>query len=468
MKNISIQIKIVSIIIFILLLITAIALYISIDRQKEQLFEAKKTTLLLNTEQLNETIKSIMTVGEAPIAVVTMKNLQNIGDFKEISIYRTDGSIAFNDYKTLDFVNKYQNVIMFPKTDRVKKISIDNENFRYVLDNEKPIDHEIKETQDMEYFYPIRNIDICQKCHGDPTETGSLRGIAHFKISISDIYKQINSSRLFLIILFIVLTIILAAFIIFFIQIVIIRPLFKIGKTVTDFGEGNLDLNVDIYSGDELGKLAEKINIMFQGVRERIKLSKYVSKSTDEIIKKGEAETEKKLITVLFSDIRGFTSYSEKHKPEEVIENLNRILQVQADTVEKYGGDIDKFVGDELMAVFMDEYTATKSAYEMIYKVNYLNNEYNTDLHVGIGINTGEVIAGNIGSKNRLEYAVIGDTVNLASRLCGIAKENMMLISEKTYEKIKDKIKAKLISGQKIKGKTESINFYVVQSLIKE
>ena len=468
MKINSIQVKIISLIMLTLLIINIIALYISISTQKQFLLDQAKKDLNTNTEILNNSIKSIMLSGEAPLAILTMKRMKSISSLKEVEIYRQDGDVAFIDYNTLDFVNRYQNVFNFEKTARVSQKMTDNKYFQLAISEEKEQFKELVKEREIEYYFPISNDGECQMCHGTHEESGRIRGIAHFKISTFGIYNDIKKATIILIILFVSAGITLAFLLILFLQRIIINPLFKIGNTVNKFGEGNLNLKVDVKNKDELGDLANKINDMFKRIIERFELSKFVSRSTDEMIKKGrqvDGEGEKKTITVLFADIRGFTSFSEAHPPDEVIKNLNRILQTEANIVESHGGDIDKFVGDELMAIFSDEYNALKCAYEMIIEVKKVNKKFNTPLFIGIGINTGEVIAGNIGSKNRLEYAVIGDAINLASRLCNIAKPNMLLISESTYAKVKNKIKATLIADQKIKGKTGSVNFYVVQSI---
>ena len=195
--------------------------------------------------------------------------------------------------------------------------------------------------------------------------------------------------------------------------------------------------------------------------------SKDVPKPIDKSVKKDNLrfKTEKKRAIVLFSDIKRFTNYAEKNEPELVVKNLNKILRVQANIVEEYNGDINKFIGNEIMAIFEDEYQAVKCGYEIIKNVYLNNKKENIDLYISIGINTGEVIAGNIGTKNKLEYTVIGKVVNLASKLCDIAEPNMMLISESTYKKVNRKVKVKLISNQKTKSKTGIANFYVVQSI---
>lgn len=462
MKINSIQIKIIILIIIVLFIGSTTALFISVEIQKKNLIEETESNIIITTSILNQVIRNIMLNGEAPIAVNTMNDLRkNVTKLKEIQIYRTDGSSAFHDYSTINFVNDYQNMIKFEKTERVNKNINESEEFKRVLKINAPVRNDIKETKEFEFYYPILNYTECNQCHGDKP---FIRGIAHFKVSLVESYKNIAHTRNILTIFFIIIGgILLPVILILFIRRLILKPIFKIGNAVNEVGKGNFDISVNIKNRDELGDLSLKINNMIKGLKERFHLSKYVSKSTDNLVKKGEIvnKSEKKHITVLFSDIRGFTSYSEKNPPELVISNLNKILQIQSEIVEKFEGDIDKFVGDELMAIFDDEFIAVKCAYEIIKSVERINKEQGLGLHVGIGINSGEVIAGNIGSLNRLEYAVIGDTVNLGARLCSIAKANMILISESVNEKIKDKVETLLIENQHIKGKEKSINVFL-------
>lgn len=180
-------------------------------------------------------------------------------------------------------------------------------------------------------------------------------------------------------------------------------------------------------------------------------------------------------VTVLFSDIRGFTTISEKLSAQQVSEILNEYFSEMEPIITKYNGIINKFIGDAIMAVFgepiQDENhaeNAVKCAYEMLKKVEYLHkkwvNEGKPEIEIGIGINTGEVFVGNIGSNNRMEYTVIGDTVNLASRLESYNKtyKTKMLISAATYKhvtKIADVIK---IPDVQIRGKSKKMDIYEV------
>ena len=183
----------------------------------------------------------------------------------------------------------------------------------------------------------------------------------------------------------------------------------------------------------------------------------------------------KATVTVLFADIRGFTSMSEKMTAQEVSEILNEYFTEMEPIITKYNGIINKFIGDAVMAIFGEPIqdknhaqNAVKCGYEMLQKVKELQNKWAKEgkpkIEIGIGINTGEVFVGNIGSINRMEYTVIGDTVNLASRLESYNKvyKTKMLISSSTYENSKNLIDTIKISDVEIRGKAHKMNIYEV------
>jgi len=187
----------------------------------------------------------------------------------------------------------------------------------------------------------------------------------------------------------------------------------------------------------------------------------------------------KATVTVLFSDIRGFTSMSEKMSAQEVSSLLNEYFSEMEPIVSKYNGIINKFIGDAVMAVFgepiQDEnhpLNAVKCGYEMLTKVAELDLKWQKEgkpvINIGVGINTGEVFIGNIGSEKRMEYTVIGDTVNLASRLESYNKtyKTSILISSSTYEASKEHIEVNQISDVEIRGKAQKMNIYEVKNLI--
>jgi len=180
-------------------------------------------------------------------------------------------------------------------------------------------------------------------------------------------------------------------------------------------------------------------------------------------------------LTVLFSDIRSFTSYSEKYSPEEVVSILGEYLTEMVDIILKYGGMLDKFVGDEIMAVFGAPHyfkdhaeKACLTALEMIRALDRLKEKWEQEgrdtFDIGIGINTGDMIVGNLGSKQIFDYTVIGDAVNLGARLEGINKVyptvNHIIISEYTKNEISDNLVTRELDSVRVKGKSKPVAIY--------
>lgn len=183
----------------------------------------------------------------------------------------------------------------------------------------------------------------------------------------------------------------------------------------------------------------------------------------------------KAVVTVLFSDIRGFTSMSEKMTAEEVSMILNEYFSEMEPIITKYKGVINKFIGDAVMAIFGEPIqdinhaqNAVKCAYEMLKKVEILRDKWLLEgkpkIEIGVGINTGEAFVGNIGSEKRLEYTVIGDTVNLASRIEGYNKvyKTNLLISSSTYKSVSDIVDVIRIADVTIRGKSKKMDIYEV------
>ncbi|MCR4405431.1 MAG: GAF domain-containing protein [Anaerolineae bacterium] len=182
------------------------------------------------------------------------------------------------------------------------------------------------------------------------------------------------------------------------------------------------------------------------------------------------------LLTVLFSDMRGFTTIAERTAPEVIVETLNQHLTATTEVVLAHEGTLDKFVGDEVMAVFgapvpMPDHAlrAVKTALEMQRVHGDLLARWATEgrqgAPIGIGINTGEMVVGNIGCELQADYTVIGDAVNLASRLCGIAKEGQILISEATYQLVRDHVLVNKLPPVQVKGRIEPVQIYEVLDL---
>jgi adenylate cyclase len=187
-----------------------------------------------------------------------------------------------------------------------------------------------------------------------------------------------------------------------------------------------------------------------------------------------ELAGEEREVTVLFADIRNFTQISEQMSPQEIVEMLNTYLSVAVDTIVDNDGMINKFAGDNIMAVWNAPQAhaehaklAVKAAWEVQQKITAMQKD-DSNLPVvqfGIGINTGKALAGNIGSTGRSEYTVIGDTVNVASRICSGTPRNEVWIGADTYELAKAFIEADELEAQKYKGKTTLVSVYRVTGL---
>ncbi len=252
------------------------------------------------------------------------------------------------------------------------------------------------------------------------------------------------------------------------------RPIVKIERVTQEVAQGNFEARVEgVRSRDEVGDLARRMNEMIVGLNERFQLAKFVSAGTMAAIKTADRAGvrlggERQRATMLFCDIRGYTAFAEQLDPETVVEVLNLYLHHQADIVSHHHGDVDKFVGDQIVAVFQGEAmerNAVACALEIQVATDELGRAHpDRDLKVGIGINTGEVIVGAMGSKERMDYTVLGDAVNLAARLCSHAAAGQTLVSGSTHAAIagSPEFTARPLPPLAVKGKRDPVAVYDV------
>ena len=252
-----------------------------------------------------------------------------------------------------------------------------------------------------------------------------------------------------------------------------IKNLKKLERWALSVSAGNLDSKIQIKTNDEIGRLGDIFNKMIDEIAIKYHLEKFVSSSAKSMIGKRSdssnlvqpGSTERKSMVFLFSDIRGFTSFSEKNSPETVIEILNFYLNLQTEIIMSRKGDIDAYVGDEIMAVFNGPNKverAVESAIDIVKAIKKANLERLKDGHaifeVGIGINSGDVVIGNIGSSMRMNHTAIGDTVNLAARLCSHASAEEILITKDTIDKSKKNFTTAEVDPISVKGKEKPIS----------
>ena len=268
-------------------------------------------------------------------------------------------------------------------------------------------------------------------------------------------------------------------------------PLITIRNAVERIAGGDYSQTLKITSKDEFGEVAAALNKMTRGLQERedlkSALSRYVSEDIlNEIIYAGrpsELYSQRKKVTALFADVRGFTTFSEQLSPEETVAMLNDYFGKMIEAVFKNAGHLNKFMGDGLMALFgalrddeFQEEHAVQAALDMRNALKDLQerwansesraSEAMASLRIGIGINTGLAIVGNIGSKQRMEFTAIGDSINLASRLEQATRDLGVdiLVSEYSYVAARSRFPFEPAGEIPIKGKTESVRTYTIRN----
>ncbi len=301
--------------------------------------------------------------------------------------------------------------------------------------------------------------------------------------SESSILKAINLTAL---------RIIAISVAVFFLAIMIIRffsrsltnPIEDLVAATNSIDKGNYDIHLRPKTKDEIGYLTDRFINMSGGLAERNRLmttfTKFVNKDIAEKAANGQLTLggEDKNATVFFSDIRSFTAMSEKMTAPQVVEFLNDYFTRMVDCVNKTNGIVDKFIGDAVMAVWgaattngspeEDAWAAIKAALMMRIALYHFNENQikhgRNPIKIGCGINSGPIVAGQIGSEDHMNYTVIGDTVNLASRTEALNKPfaTDILITENTYLLVKDKIVVEEMPGVHVKGKTDPIKMYAV------
>lgn len=305
-------------------------------------------------------------------------------------------------------------------------------------------------------------------------------------ISEKFVFEAIDKTT-YRIILFSLAVMFLAIIIIRFFSKSITRPIRTLVGATHEIEKGNFNLDIQSKNHDETGLLTDSVVSMGKGLAERENLITTFRKFTNPVIaeraRKGELALggETRTATIFFSDIRSFTAISEKLSAEQVVSFLNEYMTRMVDCVNKTGGVVDKFIGDAIMAVWgapetggtpaSDAWAAVKTALMMrsaLYEYNKGRGSADKPiLKIGCGINTGNIVAGQIGSNDRMEYTVIGDAVNFASRTESLNKPfgTDILVTENTYNLVKDKIIAEEMPAVHVKGKTDAVKIFAVVNM---
>ncbi|MBY0370854.1 HAMP domain-containing protein [bacterium] len=258
-------------------------------------------------------------------------------------------------------------------------------------------------------------------------------------------------------------------------------PLRQLVAASRRISQGDFQVRLKPRTKDEVGELSVAFNEMAGGLeeRERVKatFNKFHNKEIAEKLLSGDVRLggERREAVIFFSDIRGFTSLSETMQPEEVVEMLNEYMTIMVSVIRKHSGIVDKYVGDAIMALWgvpLDNpnacYDAVAACLEMRVALNELNEKRiqrgQPPLKIGMGLNCGQVIAGNIGSEEKMEYTVIGDSVNLASRIESMTKEfgTDLLIAKSVRDKVTERFVVEQCDSAHVKGKSSAIETFKV------
>jgi adenylate cyclase len=267
----------------------------------------------------------------------------------------------------------------------------------------------------------------------------------------------------------------------FFVSRSVAEPLARLQRAMAEVERGRFEVRAPVMSNDEIGSLTEGFNRMVRGLQEREVLretfGKYVSEEIRDEILAGRValEGEPRDVTILFSDLRDFTSWVEASDPREVVRDLNAYFTEMEGAIRAHGGLVLQYIGDEIEAVFgapvaqpRHAEAAVRAALEMRARLAAWNAARELAgrprLRHGIGVHTGTVLAGNIGSADRLSYALVGDAVNLASRIQDLAKDlkTDVLVSSTTRARVAEDVGFVPQPATTVKGRTAEVEVYAL------
>ena len=340
----------------------------------------------------------------------------------------------------------------------------------------------VKKEKNIDYFdYKLPSgsnvLDLSRPITFQDKELGAV----HVGISLDFIKDLIRKETLTILILSLFI-IVLGIAIAILLGIEFSRPIYKLVLATQEISKGNFQYRLDMLRNDEFGDLANSFNYMANELWNKLMLQKsfgrYVSPEVLYLILTHPEDSwlkgTRNEATVLFTDVRGFTAYSEARRPEEVVEALNEYFAIVTHHILAHGGYVDKFMGDAVLGVFGIPIAHADHAERALRATLGMQKEFQERAkqnenwilgRVGIGISSGVVVAGTLGSQVKMEYTIIGDSVNMASRLNHLAGSGEIIISKDVYESTKDLVSVEPLPLQPIKGKSESVETFKVLDL---
>ena len=316
-----------------------------------------------------------------------------------------------------------------------------------------------------EFCYPILARDP-----GPPGDRKILLGLACAGFSKKVLAEPIERTEK-LILIMATLVIVVSVLGIYFFAGKMVDEIHALSSAAREVGSGNLDVYVQPRSKDELGRLASDFNQMVKQLREKLQMQKFLSKLTVQMIQqrggtKGDPhEGGRHNVTILFSDIRNFSAIAEDCEPEQIVNLINIYFDLQTRIIESNGGVVDKFMGDQIMAVFQGRRmveNAVRAAIEIQRQVKKLNHRRRElgeiTFELGIGLNNGLAVMGNMGSSHRMDYTVIGDVVNIANRLCSHARSGQIIAEYGFASLLNGNYHITRLESIQVKGRTKPVD----------
>ncbi len=304
-------------------------------------------------------------------------------------------------------------------------------------------------------------------------QVNEVKGYLYMKYDLNSIYEARTRSIFTLIGSVSIMILSVVASLTLLNRNMVVRPVKKISEEMKAVGNGDLHRHIIMKRSDEIGNMTQAFNTMVTGLKS---FTQYVSKDVvQRILESGSSRIEGRTrkIAVFFSDIRSFTTITEVYKANEVVHMLNTYFSMMVPIIMNWHGNLDKFIGDAIMAQWGgsveskdDPYHACMAALDQLKSLKEFNlerqNQNQFEVNVGMGINYGEAIAGTLGSEHKMEFTVIGDTVNLASRLESLTKEYGVdiIISEFVEEAVKEKMLCRELDKVAVKGKSEGVTIF--------
>lgn len=326
---------------------------------------------------------------------------------------------------------------------------------------------DVRESADIiEHVHPV----YARRVDGEPVYLG-VTALGFSKKAIMGPIQRTTETMISATLIIAIISIIL----VFFVAHRMTRQIEELGKGVRRISDGNLKHDIAVLSNDELGQLAREFNQMLKHLNEKLYMQKFVSKYTVKMIRDRYAngmplEGESRNVTLLFSDVRNFSMLTDRMPPKEIVKLINIYLDLQSTIIETNLGVVDKFMGDQVMAIFegKDQVdNAIKSAVEIQRAIGQLNEKRRklgvTTLTVGIGVDVGSAVLGNMGSKNRMDYTVIGDVVNLAARLCALAKPGQIIAPIEIAQKLHRSYSTRQLEPVLVKGRSKPVTTLEVE-----